>query len=414
MTTYPLAERLGLPRLAGNGRLLAALAIDALGSGLYLPFVLLFLVGWTGLGLVAVGATLTIARTAAIPLGLFTGPLTDRLGPRPTLALSGAAQAAALGGYLISDSVWEIGVFSLLAALGDGAFWVSIRSMTAAVVPAPQRPRWLGAQIALRNATFALGGVIATTVMVNPSRYTMMGLAAANAASFAVLALLIGTWRPRMLPDEPLGETSAPPSFRVVLADRAYLLFVAVNLLLVFAMTTPGLLLAVYVGEVLHGPLWLVGACFTLETVLIALGQTVVAKAIERRSRSAALRWAVVAFAASFALLAALPVVPALLLGPGLIAVALLTTMANLLEGPSGIGIVTDAASDQVRGRYTAIYQLTWNVGKALTPGLAAWLLARAPSLPWLALLGCCTVAYILLLKLGRILPPSVDVAGGG
>ena len=67
-----------------------------------------------------------------------------------------------------------------------------------------------------------------------------------------------------------------------------------------------------------------------------------------------------------------------------------------------------------MRGRFTAIYQLTWNVGKALTPGLAAWLLARGPSLPWLTLLGCCILAYVLLLQLGRVLPPIVDRPGQG
>lgn len=415
MTALPLrarlADRLGLPTMGGNGRLMTALAVDALGSGLYLPFVLLFLVEWTGLSLVAVGATLTVARTVALPIGLLTGPLTDRLGPRVTLILSGVAQASALGGYLIAGSLWQVGVFALLAAVGDGAFWVASRSMTAVVVPAADRPRWLGAQIALRNGTFALGGLVAATVMINPSRYAMVALVAGNAVSFAALAVLVATWKPRLLPPEPPCLTCEPVrvSFRTVLADRPYLLFVVVNLLLVFAMATPGLLLAVYVRDALHGPLWLVGVGFTLETVLIALLQTVVTRAIERRSRTAVLRWSAIVFAASFALLAVLPVGPAVLLGPGLIAFALLVTAANLLEGPTGIGIVTDAAPDQVRGRYTAIYQLSWNIGKALTPGAGAWLLARGPSVPWLALLGCCAAAYALLLRLTRLLPAAVD-----
>lgn len=407
MSAYPLVDRLGLPRTRGNGRLLAALAVDALGNGLFAPFLLLFLSQWTGASLVAVGAAVTLARLLALPLGVLAGPLTDRLGPQPTLVASGVLQAAGMSGFLLAGSMWQITLCALLAAAGDATFWVAIRSMTAAVVAAPDRPRWLSAQIALRNASFAAGGLTAAVAAASPGPHVLPVLAAVNAASFVGLALLIGTWRPRLVPTAP--PPSTPGSFRTVLADRAYLLFVLVNLLLVLCMATPGLLLAVYVAQVLHGPLWLVGVVFTMETVLIALCQTVVGRLIETRRRTTALRWAALAFAASFAVYALLPGVPAYAVAPGLILAVLVATVANLLEGPSGIGLVTDAAPDHLRGRYTAVYQLSWNIGKALTPGLATWLLARGPAVPWLALVGCCVAAYLLLGRLARRLPARVD-----
>ncbi|WP_196279470.1 MFS transporter [Catellatospora vulcania] len=409
MTAYPLLDQLGLPRTRGNGRLLAALAVDALGNGLFAPFLLLFLSQWTGASLAVVGAAVTLARLVALPLGVLAGPLTDRLGPQPTLVASGLLQAAGMGGFLLAADVWQIAVCALLAAVGDAAFWVAIRSMTAAVVDVPDRPRWLAAQIALRNASFAAGGLTAALAATAPGPRVLPALAAVNAASFVALALLIGTWRPRLIPREQAASVE-PGSFRTVLRDRVYLLYVLVNLLLVLCMAIPGLLLAIYVSQVLDGPLWLVGVLFTMETVLIAGLQTVLGRLMEHRRRTAALRWAAVAFAASFAVYAALPGVPGHLVAPGLILAMLAATAANLLEGPSGIGLVTDAAPDHVRGRYTAVYQLSWNIGKALSPGLATWLLARGPAMPWLALIACCAAAYLLLLRLGALLPKRVDL----
>ncbi|GHJ48778.1 MFS transporter [Catellatospora sp. TT07R-123] len=403
-----MAERLGLPRTRGNGRLLVALAIDALGNGVMAPFLLLFLGAWTGLDLLVIGSVLTAARLAALPLGMAAGPLTDRLGPRRALVLSGAAQAAGTGGFLLCTGPAQVAACALLAAVGDAVFWVAYRSLTAAVVPEPDRPRWLGAQIALRNAAFAVGGLAAALVVAAPGRTGLAVLAAANAASYLVLAVMIGTWHPAVAPTARHSDVDAV-SYRVVLADRPYLLFVGVNLLLVVAMATPALLLAVYVGEVLHGPVWLVGVAFTVETVLIALCQTVVGRVLERRRRTSVLRWAALAFAASSAAYALLPAVPGGLLGPCLLGAVLITTAANLLEGPTGIGLVTDAAPDRVRGRYTAVYQLSWNVGKAVVPGAAAWLLDRGPAVPWLALTACCVLAYALLTRLSRLLPAHVD-----
>jgi hypothetical protein len=50
-----LRERFGLPEAAGARRLLWATAIDATGTGLFLPFVILYFVRATSLSAAAVG-----------------------------------------------------------------------------------------------------------------------------------------------------------------------------------------------------------------------------------------------------------------------------------------------------------------------------------------------------------------------
>jgi MFS family permease len=74
--------RLGLPESRGHRRLLAAFATDALGTGLFLPFSLLFFTATTPVELTDVGIALSIAAVVRIPATALAGILTDRVGAR--------------------------------------------------------------------------------------------------------------------------------------------------------------------------------------------------------------------------------------------------------------------------------------------------------------------------------------------
>jgi MFS family permease len=78
-------ERLGIPPIGGNVRFVTAIAIDALGSGIYFPLAILYFVATTQLTPVQVGAAFTLAGLVAIPFCLLLGPMVDRVGPKRIL-----------------------------------------------------------------------------------------------------------------------------------------------------------------------------------------------------------------------------------------------------------------------------------------------------------------------------------------
>lgn len=65
-----LAQLLGLPRLRGRAPLALALLIDALGTGLYQPFALLYFQQVARLDLLAIGSALTLATIVTLPLAV--------------------------------------------------------------------------------------------------------------------------------------------------------------------------------------------------------------------------------------------------------------------------------------------------------------------------------------------------------
>ena len=74
-----MLQRLGSPDVGPHRRIVSALAINALGSGVWMPLSMLFL-HQTSLSLVQLGLAMTIANTVVIPVVPLIGSLVDRVG----------------------------------------------------------------------------------------------------------------------------------------------------------------------------------------------------------------------------------------------------------------------------------------------------------------------------------------------
>src|SRR5687768_16672122 len=96
-----LGERLGLPQMGVARPFAFALAIDGLGSGLFLPFSLLYFHFAGGLSLSQAGLGLSVAMLVAVPAPLVAGVLVDRAGPKRVTLVSNAVRAAGFLGYLL-------------------------------------------------------------------------------------------------------------------------------------------------------------------------------------------------------------------------------------------------------------------------------------------------------------------------
>ncbi len=88
-----LIERLGVPDTPKVRILLTALAVDALGTGLFAAFSLLYFHEVAGLPLARVGLTLTIATLVGLVANPLAGSLVDRFGAKQVLIVSFALQA---------------------------------------------------------------------------------------------------------------------------------------------------------------------------------------------------------------------------------------------------------------------------------------------------------------------------------
>ncbi|GHJ37213.1 MFS transporter [Streptomyces sp. TS71-3] len=410
----------GLPDLAGNGRFVTANLIDSLGNGLVMAFTVVFFVKTTPLSLVAIGAALTTGRLLALPMPPFIGPLLDRYGPRTVVAAGNWISVVGFIGYLFSHAAWQIVLWQFVVQLGSNCFWMGNSPLTVLAADGKERARWFGFVRALRNAGVGFGGAASAVALSIGTTTGLQAVMVVNAVTFAIAGLLVLTWRPRAEAGEAAGEGGAEPvpkeekkaagkaagrqrgGYRTVLKDLRYLRLVAVNIAFVFAAQVITVLLAVYAADNLKVGAWIVGVLVVLNTGMVVVLQTLAGRWIEGRRRVWVLALALVLNAVSFAVFGALIAVPAWVQIVGMLVAMILYTVAEILSSPPVAELSVVMAPEPLRGRYLAVYQMSWSVGGAVAPALLTALLDGGALLPWAFLLAISVLAVPVVLGLDR------------
>ncbi|GAA2833229.1 MFS transporter [Kitasatospora sp. CM 4170] len=407
-TLPPLRDRLGLPKTTGRHRLVGAHLVDSLGTGLILAFTLVYFARTTGLTVAAIGAAVSTARLLALPTAIVVGPLIDRFGARAVAVGGNALSALAYGGFLAAGQVWQIVAVCLLAQIGHVSYWTSSTGLVVLASAEGERTRWFALVQTLRNTGMGLGGALGAVLVAGGGTGGLRALVVLNAASYLLAAGLLASWRPagaeraeRAEPTGPAGR--ARGGYRAVLRDRRYLLLVAVNLAFVFGSMIISMLLAVYLTEGLHREAWVAGTLLVLNGVQVVLTQSAVARRLERFRPTRVVAAGAVLNALSFGLFALLAAAPGWIVTAGLFAAMFLYNLAETVATPYSEELSVALADPGQRGRYLAVYQLSWNLGQAVAPGLLTLLLGHGAAWPWLFLLVVSLTAVPGLLRLERV-----------
>lgn len=405
-----MRERLGLPDIGGHRRFVLAMALDAIGSGVFMPVSILYFTATTSLSLARVGLALSIAGAVAAPGVLVVGSLVDRYGPKPIAVLSNVVQAVGFLGYLVAQSFPAVLLAMAVTALGQAMFWGSFTALVGAIAPEGERERWFGFLGALRNVGFAVGGIVGGVAVSvgTPGAYHATVLA--NAASYAVVVLLLAGLAVAPVDREP----GAGSGWGQALRDRPYGLLVATNLAYAMAMMALNVAMPVYAARLLHLPGWVVGAIFVVNTVLVGVlqGPAVAQMTGHRRWRIVVLGQLVLA--GSFGLMALLGVASREVAAPAILGVVAVYTLGEIISGPVLSTLAVEAAPTAARGRYLSLYQLSWTVSGIVVPAAYTALLERGRYPVWLALIAISAAGALLAARLPAVLPEAERVVPAG
>ncbi len=379
--TASLVERWGLPPVRRQWPLVTAMAVDTLGTGLYLPFTLLYFLATTSLPVTRIGLAMAIATGASLPLGPVWGACADRWSPRTVIVISNLLRVVGFTGYLAVRSFPALVITAFVVQVGSRAFYSSYTPLIAQVAPRGQRERWFGFLSATRNTGFALGGVLAGIAVTGAGTIGYRAVVLANAASFALAAFLMLKVKTHAQPQH--GQVAAHGGWRAVLADRPYLALTVVNLAFALASNTIDVVLPVYLVRWLGLPAWTAGASLGLNCVLVATCQGPVVRLVEgrRRPRLLILSGALTAAAAGVFLAAKpLPAAPALAL---IVIGVVVFSVGELVQSPVMAVLSAEAAPDALRGRYISLFQLSWTVSNTAGLAVLSWLLGVGALATW-------------------------------
>ncbi|MEU4158590.1 MFS transporter [Actinoplanes sp. NPDC026670] len=406
---------LSSPRL----RLLAtAMTLDALGSGLFGPFGLLYAHEVAGLPLAVAGAAIGVAGTVALAAGPLAGALVDRLGPARVVVLANAV--AVLGG-LILLTARDLWVFSLASVLGVASarmFWSSFAPLVAAVT-ADRAERWLGYLRSARLAGVMLGGFAASVVLTLDRHHGLIIMLAVDTATYAlagVLTTVATAALRRTIPSAstaPPGRTAASAhtgraSYRTVLRDRALLRLTALNTACTLLVSAPVIAMPVYLIDSVHGPAWLPGLAAGLLTGLVALAMTRTPHLTRGTGRLRVLALACLLWSAGCLLFITAGSSPV----PAALTATMVLALAQAFYEPTADAVPLALAPPHLTGRYTAVYQLAWGVSSALAPLLVGTLLSINPAALWITLAAIAATTAVAYHRTGAHLTHRVGHSG--
>ena len=401
------------PPLPRDARLLLwGVAVDAFGTGLTLPLLVVYLHQVRGIPLETVGLVVAVPAAVALVLLAPIGVLIDGVGPRRVqmVALVGAASGA-----LVLSRVTTVPlafVARVLTGIGHAAFFPANQSLVSGVVPSPQRQRYFGVAFALLNAGIGVGGIV-TALFVDVTRpATFAAVYVADALTFLVpLALLAG---PLHHVGGPAAETAAGAtgSYRDVLRDpvfRRVLALVFVSAFVGYGQVEGGW--TAYANTVVRASTRTLGLAFAVNTAVIVALQLVVLRLIEGRRRSRLL----VVVAALWGLFWIIMGLAGLRGGTPLASLLLIVAFAVFAAGetllsPIMPAITNDVAPERLRGRYNAAAVLAFQAAAVGAPAIAGFLLGRGLATGFVVmLLAGCALFALSALRLERHIPAHAD-----
>ena len=379
--------------------LVGAFLIDAVGTGMFIPFSLLFFLATTSLPLTRIGLGLSLAALVRIPATIVAGPLSDRFGPRAAIVGSQLMQAAGFAGYLFVHGFWFLVGAAVLVQIGNSVFWVAYAPLIFSVAGEGEREHWFALGTSLRTAGWAVGGVLAGATVAVGGRDGYLAVAVANGASFVLAACLASRLRPGAAAPRRGAEPGAGSggTWQPLLRDRAFLGFVAVNVGITFLALAVPTALPVFLVKILRLPAWSPGAALALNAILVAASAPVVMSAISGRRRRDVLMASQALVIAALAVFLAARLLPA---GAAVVLVLIAIVPLAACEAMQGAvvpAVVTESATPLTVGRYTSAYQVTFSIADIICPVAVTLALHAGAAALWLPL------AAVALLDLGAV-----------
>ncbi|MFD9903769.1 MFS transporter [Streptomyces sp. NPDC059063] len=377
MPTTKIKPR-ALVRASGGPRYAVALAVDALGTGLLRPFLLLYGVTVLRLSAPATG----IAMTVGIVVGLACMPAVGRWldrGARSTV-VAASMLIRVLGVALLlaapAGHVWLFATAALFLGIGNQAWPAAHAALVATVAHGRERDAALAAGRALRNAGLGVGALLATACLAGGTA-ALQALAAVTGLAYLTAAALAWSVHLHAHPTAAATEDRADgpaPRMRALLAA---------NVIYVFCLNVPEIALPlVLVTQVHASPVWS-AAIFVANTVLVVTLQVPVTVLLSRFARRTVLALAGVVLAASYLGFLAATSLGHGLAAPAVAAVSVLCTIGEIIYAGSATALVTALAPAPVLGRTLARFELSTGFGLAVSPAAITALAPHGSAALW-------------------------------
>jgi MFS family permease len=400
-----------LPR---EGRLLLfVVVVEFLGTGLVLPFLVVYLHEIRGFSLSDVGWLIGLGPLIGFLVVGPGGAVIDKYGARVIVLCSTGLLVVADIVLAFASALPQAAIAVSLQGMAFGVTWPASQSLIAAAIPSELRQRYFGLNFTLLNLGIGIGGIVGGLFVDVHHPVTFQAIYLADAASFLPAIYLLAVPL-RHLAGRPVHDDGPPPaeSYLQVLRRPAVGGVVALSFVTSFVgysqLNAGTQAFARDVGRISTAGLGLAYACNTLVIVML---QLIVLRWIDGRRRTRVIMVMSLIWSFAWLLLGASGLVPGTV-GATLLVVSCTSVFAlgETLMQPTVPALVNDLAPDHLRGRYNALSSGAFSLAAIIGPITAGWLIGHSLGSAYIALLvvGCGAVVLVAA-DLERRLPPGVN-----
>jgi MFS family permease len=390
--------------------------LSAIGRGLTLPFLLIYLSEVRGLSTGQAGLVVGFYGALVLALAPYAGTLIDRFGARRIVIIFFLFEAAGTASLAFVHS-FSMALLSMgVVAVGSSAIWSGQATLLSGLTTERDRQRVFGIEFTLLNIGIGIGGLIAGSIVDTSRPVTFQIVYLIDGLSFLAPALILLSM-PRIggrIPRAAATRERGKGGYAAVLRDRPFRRLIVFALVLTtcgYAQLEVGF--TAYSVQVAEVTPRVVAWALAANAAVIVVAQLGVIRWLRGRSRTRALAVVAAVFGLAWLTLGAAGLAGAdraLLAALCVVGCAVIFAMGETMLAPVLPALTNSLATDELRGRYNALHSMTTGISGVIGPVTAGPLIGAGGGLAWVVLVvSGCAVASALALSLRRLLTPAQD-----
>lgn len=381
MTDVAVRVRAAVRELRGYPRqfwiLVAGTFVYVAAAALGFPYEAIFLRRTLGASLSWIGILFGLVPMVVMPLQIWGGALTDRVGRRWMIIAAAVSAVVWFVGFAFAQELWQVAVLvALESAFGWPLYQTASGAMIADLLPPERRAEAFSISRVAMNAGVVAGPALGGLALGAGLSFRQLFLVAAGGCVVFLIVTVAGIRETRPQAAVLERDDEGPRGYRVVAADRRFLAFCLISLLPVSLFGIFTSMYPVFITDTIGVPYKTWGLLLALNAFMVAVIQYPLVRGLRRADKLILMAIASTLIGLGIGLAAFVYVIWPLAL------LVVLMSFGEMLLSPIATTLVSDMAPEAVRGRYMGVWAVIWNGGMGLGPALAGFAMDGAGSRP--------------------------------
>ena len=376
--------------------------IDGIGGTLLFPFFALYITQKFNVGMTEAGILLGMSSLFGLIGSMAGGALTDKFGRKQLLIFGLIFSALSTLTFGLINDIKALYPIVIVVGLLSNIAHPAHDAMVADILPENKRQEGFGVLRVVGNLAWIIGPTIGGFV----ASINFFYLFVIDSVMSCIVAAIIFRMIPETKPEPHAREQSESllktvAGYGHVLRDTAFMAFMAAGIIMLIVYQQMYGTLSVYLRDVHHIDPQGYGFLMTSSAIVVVLFQFWVSRLIRPRPPFLMMALGTIFYMIGFTLFGVFTAYILFVLNIFII------TIGEMIVVPTSQALAADFAPENMRGRYMAVFGLSWAIPSTIGPGAAGYIIDNYnPNLLWYIGGILCAVSalgyYILHIKLGR------------